>query len=490
MALYLGIDASTQGLKVIVIDAESILAEVSVNFGNDLPEFASPNGYLENPDPRICHSNPRMWVKALHLALRKLVDTGVKLDAVEGISGSGQQHGSVYLGENFELTRPTAPIWMDRSTSAECRELDACFGERLRRETGSPAIERFTGPQIRKFYKTDPTVYRRTKFIHLVSSFLCSEMIGHSAPIDYGDGAGMNLLNLRTLSWDAEIAEFTAPGLLAKLPAAVASSTIAGGLSPKFAQYGLKPGTHVVVWSGDNPNSLVGTGASAPGSAGISLGTSDTFFAAMQDFKTDPAGYGHVFGNPAGGFMSLICFTNGSLARERMKQACGVNWDFFDNEALESTAFGNGGKLMLPYYLPESTPLVLKPGVRFNFKNESPATMIRALVESQALSMRLHSAWQGEDFTRIRVTGGASKSRGFRQVLANVFQAEIETISISNSAGLGAAMRAANAVGGLSFDALSDRFCKATEVIHPDRSLKETSAQMLAAFAAFESNRC
>ena len=489
MALYLGVDASTQGVKVLVIDAEAIVAEASVNFGKDLPEFASPNGYLENPDPTVCHADPHMWVKALHLALRKLADTGVKLEDVAGISGSGQQHGSVYLDANFNLARPTSPIWMDRSTSTECRELDERFGERLQRETGSPAIERFTGPQIRKFYKTDSALYRRTKFIHLVSSFLCSEMIGHSAPIDFGDGAGMNLLNLRTLSWDDEIAEFTAPGLLAKLPVAVASSTLAGGLSPKFAQYGLKPGTPVLVWSGDNPNSLVGIGASAPGIAGISLGTSDTFFAAMQDFKTDPAGCGHVFGNPAGGFMSLICFTNGSLARERMKEACGVDWNFFDNEALALTTFGNGGKMMLPYYQPESTPLVLKPGVKFNFGNEAPATKIRALLESQALSMRLHSAWQGEAFTHIRVTGGASKSRGFRQVLANVFQAEIETISVSNSAGLGAAMRAANAVGGLSFETLSERFCKATEVVQPDRSLKETAAQMLSAFAEFESSR-
>lgn len=162
------------------------------------------------------------------------------------------------------------------------------------------------------------------------------------------------------------------------------------------------------------------------------------------------------------------------------------DWNFFDNKALEITTFGNGGKMMLPYYHSESMPLVLNPGVKCNFENESPAIGIRALLECQALSMRLHSAWQGETFTRIRVTGGASKSRGFRQILANVFQAEIETISIPNSAGLGAAMRAANAVGGLSFDTLSERFCKATEVVQPDRLLKASAEQMLAAFAAFE----
>ena len=62
--------------------------------------------------------------------------------------------------------------------------------------TGSRAIERFTGPQIRKFRKDDPAGYERTAEIHLVSSFVASLLTGTSVPIDLGDGAGMNLLDL------------------------------------------------------------------------------------------------------------------------------------------------------------------------------------------------------------------------------------------------------------------------------------------------------
>ena len=173
----------------------------------------------------------------------------------------------------------------------------------------------------------------------------------------------MNLLNLETLAWDSEIAAFTAPGLLGKLPEVVPSNTVAGGLSPYFEKYGLKAGTPVAVWSGDNPNSLVGTGAAEPGTAVVSLGTSDTFFASMRDFRTDPEGYGSVFGNPAGGFMSLICFTNGSLAREAVRKACGLSYEEFDRV----TPVPAEERLMLPYFSPESTPLVLKPGVKYDF---------------------------------------------------------------------------------------------------------------------------
>lgn len=486
MACYLGLDAGTQSLKALIIDENGILAEAAVHFGRDLPQFESPNGFLPNPDDAIRHANPAMWHEALDLVLQRLADQNAPLSQVKGISGSGQQHGSVYRDAQGRLSRPTAPIWMDHATSTECQELFAAFGSRVQTDTGSCPIERFTGPQIRRFAKLAPAAYAQTAHIHLVSSDLCSALIDATAPIDYGDGAGMNLLNLKTLQWDPEIAEFTAPGLLQKLPPAVPSYTIAGPLATRFVRYGLRPGTPVVVWSGDNPNSLIGTGAATPGTAVISLGTSDTFFAAMPTFKTDPAGCGHVFGNPAGGFMSLICFTNGSLARERVKAECGVDWDFFDRGALAETSFENEGRLMLPYFVPESTPPVQHAQVFTNFTSATPAQRIRALLTSQVLSIRHHAAWMDQSFQRIRLTGGASESQALQQLIANIFQAEVETIQVPNSAALGAAMRAFNAIEGTSFEVLSSRYCHTTQRILPDPTLRTQADALLRDFAAFE----
>ncbi|MBS1369612.1 MAG: carbohydrate kinase [Lentisphaeria bacterium] len=509
MALSLGIDVSTQGIKAELIDsgdAARRFAGVSVNFGTDLPRHGAPEGFRPDPDPLLRQADPGMWLDALDLLFARMRDAGLPLGEVAAVSGSGQQHGSVYLTGRFgaalesldpagtlaeqlvpALSRRYAPIWMDRSTSRECRELDGRFGERLRRVTGSPAVERFTGPQIRKFAREAPEAYRDTAVIHLVSSFCCSVLCGRSAPVDYGDGAGMNLLNLETLAWEPEIAEFTAPGLLRKLPPAVAPDTVAGGLSLYFEKYGLKAGTPVAVWSGDNPNSLIGVGAWEPGTAVVSLGTSDTFFAAMREFRTDPAGCGHVFGNPAGGFMSLICFTNGSLAREEVRRSCGASYEEFDRV----TPIPHGERLMLPYFAPESTPLVLTPGVKYGFDPETAdnAGRIRALLESQVLSMRLHSAWQAQAFRRIRVTGGASKSPLLRRIIADVFQSEVETISVSNSAGLGAALRAANAVDGTSFGRLCRDFCKPAETVKPDPAAKARYDRMLAAYRGLEAGQ-
>ena len=184
MAKFLGLDSSTQSLSALIIDTDSGKIEVdkSVNFGARLPQFGSPSGFLPNPDASIKHADPLMWVEALDLLLQELKAAGVDLGKIRGISGAGQQHGSVYLNQSMDdvgdfspsrslaeqikplLSRKTAPIWMDSSTSAECAEIAAAVGgdERVAAISGSRATLRFTGPQIRRFYKTSPVEWEKT----------------------------------------------------------------------------------------------------------------------------------------------------------------------------------------------------------------------------------------------------------------------------------------------------------------------------------------
>ena len=211
-------------------------------------------------------------------------------------------------------------------------------------------------------------------------------------------------------------------------------------------------------------------GATTPGQVVISLGTSDTFFAAMPEAKTDPQGYGHVFGNPAGGFMSLICFRNGSLARETLRDELGLDWSAFEKAALEETSDSAGKNITLPFYGAESTPRLVsdKPVSHFT-EEESPALRIRSLLEGQFLNMKLHSAWMGVATESIRLTGGASKNDGIAQLVANVFQAPVERLDVANSAALGAALIAAAAAGNDLVE-LQKTFCKtsAGSLLKPD----------------------
>ncbi len=474
MALYLGLDFSTQSASAVVVDVDppengrarrrEVVCVVSLQFDDALPSYGTRSGVLPSEDPRVAHSVPLMWVEALDLLLARLRDEGVDLSAVRAIAGSGQQHGSVYLGASAPdtlasldgelplveqvrdvFTRSTSPIWMDSSTADECEEITDSLGgpEAVAELTGSRAFERFTGPQIRRFYKLDPEAFALTRTVHLVSSFMASLIAGGHAPIDPGDAAGTNLIDIRKKAWSHLAVAATAPGLKPKLPPIAPSSTVVGRVSPYFvARHGMAPDARAIVWSGDNPCSLIGVGLVRAGRIAISLGTSDTLFGFMPELGIDPAGEGHVFGSPTGEYMSLICFKNGSLARERVRDRFGLDWDGFD-EALRATPPGNDGKVMLPWFEPEITPNVLEAGERlYGVDADDGPGLVRAVVEGQMASMVLHSRWMGVTTREIYATGGASRNREILQVMANVHGAEVFPFRVGNSAALGAALRA------------------------------------------------
>ena len=469
MGLFLGLDSSTQSLTAVLIDTDTrrIAGEWSLRFDAAAPQYGTVNGVLRDNDPTVVHAPPLAWLATLDALLARMKAEGAPLAQIVAVAGSGQQHGSVYLNrfadealaaldparplvDNLDhvLSRPTSPIWMDSSTALECEEITRGTGGRtaLVEATGSAAFERFTGPQIRKFARREPHAYGETAHIALVSSFMASVLAGRLAPIDWGDGAGMNLMDIRQRTWHPKALASTAPDLARRLPPLAPSWQIVGPIHAYFVRkYGFAPACSCIAWSGDNPCSVIGLGLVEPGQTAISLGTSDTYFGTMSECRTDPNGEGHVFGSPTGDYMTLICFKNGSLAREKIRNDYGLDWKGF-SEALRATKPGNGGALMLPWIEPEITPRVLKPGLhRINLDAANVAANVRAVCEAQMLSMRLHAQWMGNRPTRIMATGGASSNADLLQIMANVMGCPVWRIETTASAALGAALRAAHA---------------------------------------------
>jgi xylulokinase len=469
--IFLGLDCSTQGFSAVALavegTAKSIVATASIDFDLALPHYGTSHGVLR-PSPNVVVAPPLMWAEALDSIMsavaKQLEPRG--LAAVAAVSGSAQQHGSVYLGAAAAevlsllvgerplvrqirgmLSRDVAPVWMDTSTAEQCDAITRAAGgaEALARATGSRAFERFTGPQIRKFFEEDPEAYGRTDRIHLVSSFLASLLAGHQAPVDRGDASGTNLMDIARATWDARLLRATAPDLERRLPEIVPSSADIGRLAGYWQhRYGFPP-ARIVAWSGDNPCSLIGVGLVNEGRRAVSLGTSDTVFGYLTTPAPDPSGGGHVFAAPTGDYMGLTCFKNGSLARERVRDRFALHWAGF-SAILRSTPPGNDGGILLPWFEPEITPPVHRPGERrFGIEDGDRDRHVRGVVEGQMLAMARHSAWMGAPVRAIHATGGASVNREILQVMADVFDADVHPLPVENSAALGAALRAHHA---------------------------------------------
>lgn len=483
MSYFLGIDASTQSVSGVVIDSSGgqIVWEHAVSFDNDLPHYKTKGGALSHADGVVC-SPPLMWVEALEKLMGQLATADIDVSKIAAVSGSGQQHGSVYLAPGFAdalhqndparplheqlapwFTRPLSPIWMDTSTQSECREIDAACGgpEVLHRISGSPATLRFTGPQIRKFYKTDPAAYAKTRTIHLVSGFCCSLLLGRIAPLDHADASGMNLFDLNHLRWHPPFLDATAPGLVQKLPDTVGSDTAVGTIAPRWVErVGFHPDCKVVVFSGDNPCSLVGLGLTGPERSAISLGTSDTLFGLSDSADVPEGAEGHLFASPlGGGVMNLICFMNGSLARENLRERYQLDWKGFERAVAEAPP-GNRGRLMLPYFLEEITPPSRCAQVyRFGLNETDVPANCRALFEAQMLSQRRHTRHLSRP-EYLHVTGGASRNDTLLQIMADVFGATVHRLSTGAGAGLGAALRAYQAHSGQDWNEVYSAFVR------------------------------
>lgn len=475
----LGIDAGTQSLTALVIDPleRRVVARSHVDYDSELAAFGTRGGQLPADDPRLGLAPPMLWIEALDLALTRLAgDPEADLQRVDAVAVSAQQHGTVYLNRNAQsalgalgdldprrplaaqlgaiLSRPVAPIWTDSTTADECAQIRTQLGgtARVCALTGSDVCERFPSPQIRRFANHEPGPWAETSSVALVSSFLTSLLIGRIAPIDHGDGSGTGLMDVRRRRWSRAAVIATSKDLRDRLPALVPSSTVVGELVAYFRKFGLGP-ARVVAGTGDNGSSLVGVGAVEPGELTISLGTSDTLFGIESDFVPDPGGLGHVFIAPTGDYMRLLCFRNGSLAREAVRDAYRLDWPGF-GRAVEATPPGNRGRFMVPWFAPESVPRAAAGPLRFGgLTSEDVAGNCRAVLEAQFLRMRVHAARAhgGIELAGskpVRVTGGGSRNRSILQVIADVLGRPVERAETPDGAALGAALRALHVTAG------------------------------------------
>lgn len=158
--LYIGFDLSTQQLKAIVISSDlRVHNKAIVDFDRDLgSKYGIKKGVVQNKEERSVYAPVAMWLEALDLVLQRLRDAGCAMGRIRGISGSGQQHGSVFWAKNTEeclsrldskrtlveqltFAHPWSPNWQDASTQKQCDAFDAVLGDEaeLATVTGSKA---------------------------------------------------------------------------------------------------------------------------------------------------------------------------------------------------------------------------------------------------------------------------------------------------------------------------------------------------------------
>ncbi|EGV65109.1 xylulokinase [Yamadazyma tenuis] len=448
--LYLGFDLSTQQLKIIVTNESlQVVKLYSVELDHFKDVYHVHKGVVSDETTGEIVSPVAMWLDAIDYVFAEMKADSFPFELVKGISGSAQQHGSVYWSQRASellaslkpstllseqlvdaFSYPMSPNWQDHSTGHELELFEQVAGgaDELAKITGSRAHYRFTGLQIRKIAtRKDPKIYASTSRISLVSSFVTSVLLGKIVNIEEADGCGMNLYNLNTNDYNDELLSLAA-GVHPKVDKCSEEVTQAGiaelrrklgpinpitykadgVISSYFTEkYGFNSNCKIYSFTGDNLATIISLPLN-PNDILVSLGTSTTVLLITKNYN--PSSQYHLFKHPTipEHYMGMICYCNGSLARERIRDAIndkyGVpdkkSWDKF-NELLDgSKSFNN--KLGVYFPLGEIVPNASAQFKRCLLNNndqiidasESNWTVdddASSIVESQTLSCRLRT---------------------------------------------------------------------------------------------------
>jgi xylulokinase len=438
--LLIGIDSGTQSTKALVVDSRD---------GKVLASATTEYDLIPNLPPGAKEQHPHTWRDATASAIRRaLRQAKAASGEVKAIGVSGQQHGFVPLDKKDEVIRP-AKLWCDTSTSAECDEITEQLGglKKAIRHLSNAVLPGFTAPKILWLKNHEPKNFERLASVLLPHDYLNFWLTGQKI-MEYGDASGTALLDVRKRKWSSAVLDAIDPGLASKLPQLVSSDKPAGMLQASTAKLlDLNPGILVSAGGGDNMMGAIGTGNTREGVITASFGTSGTIYACAQKPVVDPQGEIAAFCDSTNRWLPLLCTMNVTVATEMVREDFGWSHEKYAAESSRVPA-GSNGLLLLPYFEGERTPNVPDgTGVWFgvNKKTFEAGHFARAAMEGVTLGMNYglrRLAELGVKPTQIRATGGGAKSKVWRQIMADVFDAEVVTLRVSEGAAYGAALQA------------------------------------------------
>ncbi len=454
MAYLLGVDIGTSGTKTVLFDVKG---KTIASDTQEYPMYQPKNGWAEQ--------DAEDWWRATHVSIQNvIIKSGVKASDIKGVGLSGQMHGLVLLDKEGQVLRKSI-IWCDQRTSAECVEITEKVGaKRLIEITANPALTGFTASKVLWVRNNEPEIYEKAVKILLPKDYVRYKLTGEFAT-EVSDASGMQFLDVPNRQWSKEVLQKLdiREELLAKV---YESYEISGTIHREAAVLtGLLPETPVVGGGGDQAAGAVGNGIVRSGVISSSIGTSGVVFAHSDKVTIDPKGRVHTFchavpntwhvmGVTQGAGLSLQWFRN-QFYQDAMSVASEMEIDTYQimDKQAALVSPGANGLVYLPYLMGERTPHLDADcrGVFFGLSaKHTKRDMLRAVMEGVVFSLRdclEIMKDMGVEVDEVRASGGGGKSPLWRQMQADVFGTDIQTINSSEGGALGVALLAGVGTG-------------------------------------------
>lgn len=436
--LLVGIDLGSSAVKAVLLDPdEGIIASES----RPVCLFTDHPGWAE--------ADPDEWWRAVCEVIPQLVlAAGVRASDVGGVAVAGMVPAVLAVDESGEPLR-RAILQNDARATQEIRDIKASIGDLdLLQLTGSVLSQQSVAPTALWLARNEPEVWSATVSLQGSYDWL-SRKLGAEAYVEHNWAleSGLYTLELSPLSQVTDATRIAWPQLLAvKMP-----GEPVGHVSARAAaSTGLRAGTPIIVGGADHVLSAFGAGLVQQGDCLVKLGGAGDILAVSDQVFLDERLYLDSHPIPGKWLPNGCMATSGSLLRWEQSIFDSAPLAQLDDAAATSTP---GSLITLPYFLGEKTPLH-DPDLRGVMVGlhlgTSRGDIHRSFLEAIAYGFRSHFdvfAEGGLEIGRTRVTNGGSKSRLWREILADVLHRDLISIIDHPGASYGAAVLAGIGTG-------------------------------------------
>jgi gluconokinase len=454
----IGLDVGTTAVKAGLYDTE----------GRELGVARRQHPLRSTADGRA-EQDPHVVVDATMDALTEAVGMARRDGlGVAGICLSAAMHGVIGLdGER----RPLTPLltWGDtraRTQAARLRDDHADVYDR----TGTPLHPMAPLAKLRWYHDERAELAAGVRTWVTAKELLLDALTGTLA-IDRSSASATGLYGLTDDAWDEEALRLARTDADHLAPVVPTDHVIDAVTADVAERTGLPRATPVVAGAADGVLANLGVGAIRDGVGAVTIGTSGAVRTVVATPHTDPRMRTFCYALDGRRWVVGGAISNGGLWLRWLRDA-GLVGDL-DDEALSDLAAevppGSDGVTVLPYLTGERAPQwsAAPSGVVFGLRlGHGRGHLVRAGMEGVAHQLRLTTAALadgGHAPTRLRATGGFTRSPVWLRIVAGVLDVPVDVPAVAEATAFGAAVLGMTALGLIDdLDTVTDMVTVAT----------------------------
>ena len=474
----LGVDVGTTGSKAMILDLEGNIV------GSGYGEY--PCVY---PKPDWVEQDAELLIQETFKACRTAVESsGIDPQEIISVGFSAQRATFGFIDENDEMIGGRFYGWQDNRAASEIPYIASVMDlETIYKTTGMPVTPTFSFEKIIWVMRNDPEVYEKAVTIVQMPDYVMHRFGVEGYKCERTNACCSGLVNVKTLNWADEMIE--AYGIdRAKLPELVDPGTNIGSVSAEVAALtGIPEGTMLCTGTGDQQCAALGAGVVGDGNASLTLGTAGLLVVGSKEpMLEDESGFLMVPSSGALGTYELEGIQLGAASSYRwardvlcqtekaMGEDVGVDPFILMDHHIQKSSVGANGLIFMPYLTgsgyPYWNPQAKGCFLGLGFEN-TRSDMVRAVMEGVTLESKdMYEKMKatGVTMNRLSITGGATKSEAWRQIIADMFGIEINVLKVPDATIVGAAI-----LGGVGAGVFNDaqegveKLVNFVDTIHP-----------------------